>query len=270
MKHEKYIVEIGSEGSEGLELLDSTFNKSTQEFLINAGLMPGMKVLDIGCGSGVMTSWIAQQVGLHGCVVGIENNENQLNAAKKRIDKLSIENCKFKLCSAYDLESLNEKFDFVYCRFVLHHLNDPDVVISKIFQVLNSNGIYASEEGIGSATFSYPFSKAWGDHRLGLPHPWIDVDSDNRDINIGVKMFTKMHAAGFKIIFKKIVQPLLTTREEKKLLLVGRDELKSNYLSEGHSEEEWTNLGKELEKLIDNDAQIVGFYGSCQVAGKKY
>ena len=78
-----------------------------------------------------------------------------------------------------------------------------------------------------------------------------------------------MYLAGFKILVTKIIQPLLTTREEKKLLLVGRDELKKSYLGEGHTEAEWNTLSTELEKIISNDAQIIGFYGSCQVAGMK-
>lgn len=269
MKKEKYIVSIGDEGSKALVLLDEVFNKSTQEFLMNAGLKPGMKVLDIGCGSGLMTCWIAQQVGSTGRVVGIENNENQLNAAKKRSEALSLKNTDFKLCSAYDIQSLNEQFDLVYCRFVLHHLHDPEKIIANIFQILASGGIYVAEEGIVSASFSYPFSKVWGNHRLDLPPPWVDVAGEQRDPNIGIKMFNKMYTAGFKMLTAKIVQPLLTTREEKALLLVGRDELKENYLSEGHTEEEWNNVGRGLEKLIDNDAQIMGFYGSCQVAGVK-
>ncbi|MGZ3596209.1 MAG: methyltransferase domain-containing protein, partial [Syntrophales bacterium] len=52
--------------------------------------------------------------------------------------------------------------DFVYCRFVLHHLNQPTQVIKKIFHVLKPNGIYAAEEGIVNFAFSYPVVKAWG------------------------------------------------------------------------------------------------------------
>lgn len=36
-----------------------------------------MKVLDIGCGSGVMSCWIAQHIGHKGRILGIENNANQ-------------------------------------------------------------------------------------------------------------------------------------------------------------------------------------------------
>ncbi len=269
MSNEKYIVEIGEEGSIGLTRLDYCYNKTTQEFMLNAGLKPGMTVLDIGCGAGVMTCWIAQQVGASGRVIAIENNENQLRAAEKYAEKLSIKNIDFKLCSAYDIENLNQQFDLVYCRFVLHHLHKPTDLIAKIYQALNVNGIYIAEEGIVNYAFSYPFSPAWGDESLKIPPPWTNVVENQRDGNIGLKMFNKMYKAGFKIIDTKIVHPLLTTKDEKKLMLMGRDEMKADYLSQGHTEEEWLADGRELEKLVNNDAQIIGFYASCQVGGVK-
>lgn len=269
MSKEKYIVEISEEGSEGLGKLDYFFNPTTQEFLLSAGLKPGMTVLDIGCGSGVMTCWIAKIVGKNGKVIGIENDQNQLNAAQRNSKKLALENTEFRLCSAYEIDSLNQQFDFIYCRFVLHHLHAPMDVILKIYQVLKSKGIYAAEEGIVNFAFSYPFSSAWGDECVRVSPPWVDAEKNQRDGNIGIKMFNKMYKAGFKIMTTKIIHPLLTTKDEKALLLLGRNELKQYYLDEGHSEEEWITQGKETEKIVNDDSQIAGFYASCQVAGLK-
>lgn len=269
MSKEKYIIEIGEEGSEGLGKLDHCFNPTTQEFLLFAGLKPGMTVLDIGCGSGVMTRWIANVIGENGKVIGIENDQNQLNAAQRNANKIRFKNTEFKLCSAYEIDSLNQQFDFIYCRFVLHHLHTPTDVIAKIYQVLKPGGIYAAEEGIVNFAFSYPFSKAWGDECVRVPPPWVDAEKDQRDGNMGIKMFNKMHKAGFKMITSRIIHPLLTTHDEKALLLLGREELKNYYLQEGHSEEEWIAQGRETEKIVNDDAQIVGFYASCQVAGLK-
>ena len=249
--------------------LDYCFNPTTQEFLLLSGLKPGMIVLDIGCGSGVMTDWIAQQIGPAGKVIAIENDDKQLNAARARAKKLAISNIEFKLCSAYDISSLNQKFDFVYCRFVLHHLHKPIDVITKIFQVLNPHGIYAAEEGIVNFAFSHPFSQAWGDECLRVPSPWTDVKENERDGNIGVKIFHKMYHVGFKMISAKIIHPLLISRDEKALLLLGRDEAKKYYLEQGHTEKEWITLGKETEKIVNDDSQIAGFYASCQIAGIK-
>lgn len=269
MPSEKYIVDIGENGSVGLGKLDYLYNPTTQEFLLNAGLKSGLVALDIGCGSGVMTCWMAQQVGPDGLVIGIENDANQLNAAFKRAADLGIKNVRFELCSAYDIENLHQQFDMVYCRFVLHHLHKITMTIDKIYQVLKPNGIYAAEEGIVNYAFSYPMSSAWGTESSRLKQISTDVPENNRDPNIGIKMSTRMKRAGFKIKTAKIVQPMLITREEKQLLLLGMEEMKSFYLSEGHSEQEWNELVNETTRLVESDEQIIGFYGSCQVAGVK-
>jgi len=269
MSKEKYIIDIGEQGSEGLGKLDYCFNQTTKEFLQSVGLKQAKSILDIGCGSGVMTCWMAEQIGNQGKVIAIENDINQLNAAKRNAEKRSLHNIEFKLCSAYEIEMLQAKFDFIYCRFVLHHLHKPEEVIAKIFNSLTSKGVYASEEGIVNYAFSYPFSSAWGDEALRIPPIWQDAPADQRDGNIGIKMFNKMHSAGFMNVYTKIIHPVLTTQDEKKLLLLGRDELKRYHLEQGHTEAEWQALGKELENIVNNDSQIVGFYASCQVAGMK-
>lgn len=191
MTKEKYFVEIGEEGSIGLGRLDYCYNPTTKEFLINAGLKKGMTVLDIGCGSGIMTCWMAEQVGDNGKVIGIENDLNQLNAAKRNAEKRQLKNTEFILCSAYDIDILNRQFDLVYCRFLLHHLHDQLAVIKKVHQILKPDGIYAAEEGIVNYSFSYPFSPAWGDESARIPPVWIDVLTDQRDPNVGIKMFNK-------------------------------------------------------------------------------
>lgn len=269
MSNEKYIVDIGEEGSEGLGKLDYCYNPTTKEFLLSVGLKQAKCILDIGCGSGIMTCWIAEQIGDDGKIIAIENDINQLNAAKRNAESRSIHNIDFKLCSAYEIETLNKTFDFVYCRFVLHHLQKPEEVIAKVFQSLTSNGVYASEEGIVNYSFSYPFSSAWGDESVRVPPVWQDAPKDQRDGNVGIKMFNKMYSAGFKNIYTKIIHPVLTTRDEKNLLLLGRDEVKRYYLDQGHTEEDWQKLGEETEKIVNNDSQIVGFYASFQVAAIK-
>lgn len=269
MSSEKYMIDIEEGGSVGLGKLDQLYNPTTQEFLLKSGLRPGMTILDIGCGSGAMTCWMAEQVGPDGQVIGIENDANQLNAAQKRAADQGLENIKLELCSAYDIEDLGRQFDLVYCRFVQHHLHDPENVIAKIHQVLKPNGIYVAEEGIVNYAFSYPYSSAWGSEESRLPPVWTDVPADNRDGNIGVKMVTKMKRAGFKVEKANIVHPVLVTRKDKELLLLGIDEMKSFYLSEGHTEDEWAEVVEQTKAIVDNDEQIAGFYGSCQVAGVK-
>jgi ubiquinone/menaquinone biosynthesis C-methylase UbiE len=269
MANEKYFAEIGEEGSIALDILDYSFNSTTYDFLLSSGIKAGMTVLDIGCGSGGMTCWLAQQVGPQGRVIAIENNENQLNAAKKRAEKMGLKQIEFKLCSAYDISTLNEKFDLVYCRFVLHHLNQPSKVIKEIFNTLKQGGIYVAEEGIVNYAFSFPYTSAWGEESTR-----IEIFKDNeveneRDGNFGIKLYNKMYFAGFKLKFAKIIHPLLVTQKEKNLLMLGRDETKNYEIEQGLTEDAWKKKGSDLQKIIMDDSQIIGFYASCQVCGVK-
>ena len=50
---------------------------------------------------------MAEQVGESGKVIGIENNSNQLQAAKKEASLRSVRNAEFKLCSAYEIDTLS-------------------------------------------------------------------------------------------------------------------------------------------------------------------
>src|SRR5690242_13991895 len=112
-KNEKYELEIGEEGLD-YDILDVSFNPTTQAFILEAGLKPGMKVLDVGCGAGVMTTWFAKQVGPQGFVTAIDNSEVQLNVTRQRLEKEKITNVKTIVLSAYDISQLTEKFDFIY------------------------------------------------------------------------------------------------------------------------------------------------------------
>lgn len=104
MREDKYDFEIGEKGDEGLDILDIMFNAHTQENCIAAGLKPGFRVLDIGCGRGVMSLWLANQVGNSGLVVAIDNSENQIKANIKFTKDIAPPWLFFKNYSAYDID----------------------------------------------------------------------------------------------------------------------------------------------------------------------
>jgi len=169
----------------------------------------------------------------------------------------------------YDLDSLNETFDLIYCRFVLHHLHSPRLAIRLFYQVLNKGGIYIAEEGIVSAAFAYPPSTAWQGSRGAILPPEEDIDGINRDGEFGMKLYYWMKKSDFTNKDTKLIQPVLTTHEQKNKLLEGHDALKKTSLLQGKSEVAWEAERQELIRLAHDEFSIVGFYGSCQVCGVK-
>lgn len=245
------------------------FNPTTKSFIEVNGIQPGMHILDVGSGSGRMTHYLANQVGLQGSVLSIDNSPEQLARAQGYCQRQGDKNVSFKQLSVYYLDSIGETFDLIYCRFVLHHLHSPRLAIQLLYQVLTKGGIYIAEEGIVSAAFSYPPSNAWHYSREKIRSPDEEKDESGRDGDFGMKLFYWMKKSGFLIKDTKLIQPILTTHAQKKKLLDEHDAYKKTALQQGKSAAEWETERQELLRLANDESTIIGFYQSCQVSGIK-
>jgi len=269
MTDEKYYFDVSEEGQKGLNILDYLYNSSTQQFIMDAGLKPGMKILDIGCGLGTMTAWLANAVGPKGKVIAIDNNEHQVKATEKQVAENNLNNVTALCHSAYDLEALDETFDFIYCRFVLHHLIKPTEVINTVYNSLNDDGIFAAEEGIVNQAFTYPFTSAWGTERWHNDPKDHDTEGQTRDGNFGIKLYHVMHQAGFKDPTTKLVQPVMQGFDDKSHYLQGMHEGKRGFIESGGSEDEWNKRCEQMKVLVEDESAVIAFYQSCQVSGVK-
>lgn len=267
-KKEQYEFEIGEEGLD-YDILDLSYNANTKNFILKNGLKEGMHVLDVGCGAGVMTVWLAKQVGPSGKVIAIDNSKEQLQVTQKTIAKVGLKNVETQVLSAYDIEKLNRQFDAVYCRFLLHHLHSPRTAIKLFYKVLNSDGYYFGQEGIVSAAFAYPATFAWQGYQPNLINPEQDIDGKDRDGDFGMKLLYNCLQAGFIIEDCSYHQPLLWKKEQKKGLLSGLLAYKKTEIEKGKSEEEWHRNYDETIRCINDDKQLIAFFGSCLVASKK-
>lgn len=106
--------------------------------------LSGGKVLDMGCGSGINTSHLAQ-MGLD--VIGIDASQNMLNAARKLYPEIRFE--------ARDIlqSSFNENaFDGIVLAYVINHFNSEGLVLLKneIDKLLKENGLLFISAHIGT------------------------------------------------------------------------------------------------------------------------
>jgi 2-polyprenyl-3-methyl-5-hydroxy-6-metoxy-1,4-benzoquinol methylase len=68
----EYILATGEAAASRLEMLEDIFGPHSRQLLGKAGLCKGLRVADIGCGTGLVSLWIATQVGAEGRVVGVD------------------------------------------------------------------------------------------------------------------------------------------------------------------------------------------------------
>lgn len=100
-------------------------------------IRPGMRVLDIGCGTGAITRGIAEITGPEGWVIGIDNNPDWI--AKARAEMQGTAGISFEVGDIYDLP-LEQQFDIVASARVLQWLSRPYTAIEQMVKRVRSGG----------------------------------------------------------------------------------------------------------------------------------
>jgi ubiquinone/menaquinone biosynthesis C-methylase UbiE len=100
-------------------------------------LKPGLRVLDVGCGTGAISKGIAKYVGQAGHVTGIDNTEKFIVSGKETYrDVANLELIHSDLFSF----RTTRKFDLIVAARVLQWLNNPLEALMKMKSMLNSGG----------------------------------------------------------------------------------------------------------------------------------
>ncbi|AZQ60816.1 class I SAM-dependent methyltransferase [Flammeovirga pectinis] len=100
-------------------------------------LKPGMKVLDIGCGTGAISRDIAEFIGNNGHVIGIDRTASAIENGKQVYG--DVPNLTLKAVDLFDFYS-DEKFDLIVGARVLQWLSTPKEALVKIKSLLKDGG----------------------------------------------------------------------------------------------------------------------------------
>src|SRR5262245_36932219 len=97
---DRYVLGTGEAGVDRLRILHRAYGPGTRRVLGLAGLRPGMRVADIGCGVGQVTVDLAELVGPKGHVVGVDVSRAQLAQAHHLAHQLQLTNVSWVEASA--------------------------------------------------------------------------------------------------------------------------------------------------------------------------
>jgi SAM-dependent methyltransferase len=117
----------------------------TERLLRGAGIGPGTRVLDLGCGAGDVSMLAAELVGPTGSVVGIDRSQEVIAVARERARTAELRHVDFEEVSV-DAFSDPEPFDAVIGRFVLIHQADPVALIRAAASLVRPGGVVAFHE----------------------------------------------------------------------------------------------------------------------------
>jgi len=261
----EYVLATGEAAANRLRILHSIYGPGARRVLVEAGIRSGMRVADLGSGTGMVTQLLAELVGPTGEVVGVDYNGDQVEQAKALLPA-GVSNVRFVRASATDTGLPRESFDLVYSRFLLIHLTEPDAALREMYELLNPNGILVVEDGDLTTAGSEPsscleaFSSLFG--RLG---PTWGVD-----YTLGRRLFQMVLAANFpspQIMFN---QPVISKGENKRLLELSVAEAAGAFVAAGLiTSEELNETLSNMKKLVDDEAVLALMPRMSQVWARK-
>ena len=136
MPQRHYIME---HSEEAIRLDLKTDSEAVRKQSLWAGIQPGMRVADVGCGSGIATHYLHQLIQPEGEIIGIDASESRILHAATHYtgDGISF------VCRDFykPLQDLG-RFDFIWVRFVLeYHRARSREIVANLTEILSPGGI---------------------------------------------------------------------------------------------------------------------------------
>jgi ubiquinone/menaquinone biosynthesis C-methylase UbiE len=134
--------------------------KPAQDVLLQmAQIQKGEHVLDIACGTGLVSFRVAKDVGEKGLVVGADISDKMIELASSIATEKKYSNIKFQRMDAEELQVKDSSFDVALCALGLMYLPNPIQALKEMFRILKPGGravaaVWGKRENCGWAKSS--------------------------------------------------------------------------------------------------------------------
>ena len=105
-----------------------------------ASLKSGDHVLDVACGTGLVSFAAARAVGTNGYVLGIDLSGRMLDSAARRASEVRLSNCSFVRMDAETLDLPDAQYEVVLCGLGLMYMPNPERALREMRRVLTPGG----------------------------------------------------------------------------------------------------------------------------------
>jgi len=212
-----------------------------------AGIAPGMRVLDIGCGVGDVAMLAAEIVGPSGSVVALDRDATSIEWASRRVAEAGFANIQFH---ATEFDQFNEAgaFDALVGRFILLYLPDPVSTLRHLAQSLRRGATIVFMEPdftVPSSVFppmpDFKNCEKWvsealcrsgvrEDMGMRLYHTYRDAGFLNTKTMVShltgcglTRQMVDFFAETIRSLTPKIVEYGIATQEEDRMFAAGRE-----------------------------------------------
>ena len=249
--------EGGQQWVNNIDTVESFIQPLSEILMAAVSPSAGEHVLDVGCGGGLTSINIAQQVGSSGVVKGVDVSEPILQVALDRGKNLN--NLSFELCDAASTDLGADVFDVITSRFGVMFFDDPVMAFSNLHKALKGSGrlVFLCWRKLEENPWMARTAKAAFEI---VPPPADSVPADPTapgPFSLGDDEHLKsvLHAAGFREIQLKAV--------DEKLKMGNLDDALGFLLKMGPAAEVLKNAGEEkAQSIIEAIREVLGEYDS--------
>jgi ubiquinone/menaquinone biosynthesis C-methylase UbiE len=144
-----------------LKVYENAYDLSIQK--TRAVLSPDQKVLEVGCGTGIISLGIAPFVK---SVVATDISPEMISVAKSKAESLPITNVEFRVCDGYLLPYDSQAFDVVLLFNVLHFVKEPTALLHEAHRLLKPSGYLVSATDCYAEAVPFSFRIGLGVQKL--------------------------------------------------------------------------------------------------------
>lgn len=258
-----YAIATGERDKQRLTILNEVYNPFSLAFFRECNIPQGARLLELGCGVGLMSQELASFVGKTGEVLATDFSEEQINLARSLLPAQGNQNVRFQTLSAFEVDSLDQKFDVVYARFLFLHLKDHRTVVQKIKSVLKPGGKLIIEDSTGNETMkSIPDTEGMAILRRVDE---LQFEIQKTDHKYFSSLPQLLEEEGFVISALQHAQPKLTSERERSMITC-ISSLKDTVLTDFKiPPEEYDRMFRAIQELVQDTSVQIQYYELGQV-----
>jgi 2-polyprenyl-3-methyl-5-hydroxy-6-metoxy-1,4-benzoquinol methylase len=192
---DQYVLGRTTAEAQRLQFQASVYAPHSTHLFRLAGIMPGMRVLDAGCGVGDVSMLLAELVGPRGTVTGIDMDSAALEVARARCADAGLINVTFINADLTGLE-LDLSADALAGRLIMLHLKDPAAAVRALSRLVRPGGVVTFQEFNASRARAVPPTPL-----VARCVEWITVGfrAGGVNVDVGELVPSILHDAGLTV-----------------------------------------------------------------------
>lgn len=187
----QYIFEGATDEETRLRRQSTVLDPLTHRFFTRAGIGSGMRVLDLGTGSGNVAAVLADLVGPEGHVLGVDRDPDALASARTAL--AGRPNVEFAQTDIVSLDGIDTQFDAVVGRAVLAHVTDVDAAVRSAARRVRPGGLLCLHEPDMTYDWTSVPTPLWDQLRGWLFEAFDRVEMRPR---MGLELFSSFRRVG--------------------------------------------------------------------------